>query len=97
MAGQAENVNGSYVHIARAPQPANETRAYFAPTLRVNGTTFGLGAAHYGGAIYATDMDDFNMTTYDTRFGNNRADVNGGAIYLDGLDKYNILIDKTYM
>lgn len=61
----------------------------------MNGTSFGLGAAQYGGAIYAADMDDFTMTAYGTRFGNNRAQVNGGAIYLDGLDKYSILIDKT--
>jgi predicted outer membrane repeat protein len=63
----------------------------------MDGTTFSLGAAHYGGAIYASDMDDFTMTTYDTRFANNQAKVNGGAIYLGGLDKYNVLVNKTYM
>ena len=42
-------------------------------------------------------MDDFTMTTYDTRFANNQAKVNGGAIYLGGLDKYNVLVNKTYM
>jgi hypothetical protein len=63
----------------------------------MNKTSFRLGAAHYGGAIYATDMDDFTMTTYDSTFGINQANINGGAIYLDDLDKYNVLVDGTVM
>jgi predicted outer membrane repeat protein len=63
----------------------------------MNSASFRLGSAHYGGAIYARDMDDFTMTTYDTWFVNNRANINGGAIYLDDLDKYNVVFNRTFM
>jgi len=64
-------------------------------------SSFTMGGASLGGAIYFKGPEDqktlvrlLELSIKDTHFKYNKADISGGAIYMDSLDYYKINIDN---
>lgn len=54
-----------------------------------------MGDADFGGAIYVGPIQNLTFTATKNTFDNNVASIDGGAVYMQDLDSYQILVDQN--